>query len=138
MAGRIEINTSQLGPQAFSVVVRELDEGALSVVAVTGELDLASAPDLKEMLDATLRLGGSVVVDLSAATFLDSTALNVLLRASRGLGDEGGYGRRLAIVCARPNVLRIFEFSGLDSAFAIFPALDDALANVREREACAG
>jgi anti-sigma B factor antagonist len=131
MSNRIEIDSSQPDPLAFSLVQREL-EGNVCVLAVEGELDLATAPDLKEMLAAALRAGSRIVVDLGQATFMDSTALNVLLEATHRLGE----GARLAIVCTRPSVLRIFEFSGLEGAFAIFDQFDEALTHVRgEQEA---
>jgi len=138
---RIESDTSRPVPTAFGLVVREFYGGTCAVVAVEGELDLATAPDLERMLDDALLAGRTIVVDLSLATFIDSTALGVLLGANRQLGGDGGPGRvrdaRLAVVCARQNLLRIFEFSGLDTAFAIFPELEDALAHVRGRDACA-
>lgn len=144
MPSRIEIDNHQPGPPAFSLVTRELDDGACAVIAVEGELDLSTAPDLKRMLDEAFRACKYIVVDMSFATFLDSTALNVLLGATRRIGGDDAIGadidpgNRLAIVCERPNVLRIFEFSGLDAAFAIFPAVDEALAHARRQEACTG
>jgi len=140
-------------PQAlpsFSLLQRDLDDGT-HAISVAGELDLATAPGLKRALDSAFHTGGPVVVDLSDTVFLDSTALSVLLDAARRLGSRGGENDadelgnagaepRLAIVCTRPNVLRIFEFSGLDGAFAICSTLDDALAHARRGRTapCAG
>jgi anti-sigma B factor antagonist len=113
---------------AFEIWQRELDERT-RLIAVKGELDLSTAPRLKWMLlDALEAGGGHLVVDLSGATFMDSTALGVLVAVKRGLDA----GERLAIVCPRSDVLQIFEFAGMDGAFAIFPALDQALVSVRE------
>lgn len=150
----------QQGPPPFGLVRRDLD-ATTCTIAVEGELDLATAPDLKRLLNDVLDAGSRVAVDLSKTVFIDSTALSVLLDAGRrltagattgaaattGAGEAGaGIGAavagaktggatgdadgepRLAIVCTRPNVLRIFEFSGLDGAFAIFSTLEDALA----------
>jgi anti-sigma B factor antagonist len=122
---------SQANSIAFGIWQRELEQGT-SVIAVEGELDLSTAPRLKWMLIDSLEAGLSqVVVDLSRATFMDSTALGVLVAVKRGLD----VGERLAIVCARTAVLKIFEFAGMDGAFAIFPTLDEALAYVREHAA---
>jgi anti-sigma B factor antagonist len=94
---------------AFAISRRELDEHT-SVLTVAGELDLSSAPDLKWALADALDMGrGQVVVDLSLVTFLDSTALGVLVGVQRRLSS----GTQLAIVCADANVLRIFELTGL-------------------------
>jgi anti-anti-sigma regulatory factor len=48
-----------------------------------------------------------------------------------GVNRSLDVGARLAIVCVNTNVLKIFELSGMDGAFAIFPTLDQALAHVR-------
>lgn len=105
-----------------------------SVVSVEGELDLGTAPRLKRMLvDAQHAGAARLVVDLQLVTFMDSTALGVLVGVKKSLAPDA----RLGIACAQPNVLRIFEYSGLDGAFAIFPTLDRALAYAQGREAWA-
>ena len=68
-----------------------------------------------------------LVVDLSPTEFMDSTGLGVLVAVNRSLTAEA----RLAIVCPRANLMQIFELSGMDGAFAIFPTLEEALAYVR-------
>jgi anti-sigma B factor antagonist len=104
-------------------------------VAIEGELDLSTAPRLKRMLLDALRSGrGRLVVDLSRASFMDSTALGVLVGVRRALQA----GERLAIVCPRGDILQVFELTGMDDAFAIFPALGEALAGVRDDDARAG
>jgi anti-sigma B factor antagonist len=112
---------------------RKLDTRT-SLISVEGELDLFTAPSLKQMLVDALHAGSSrFVVDLSLVTFIDSTTLGVLVGITRRLDD----GARLAIVCTRPNVRKIFEFSGLDGTFAIFSTLAEALAHAQGKEACA-
>src|SRR5437660_12678829 len=95
---------------SFLITRRELADDT-SLLSVEGDLDLASAPGLKRAL-ADLQAAGSrhVVVDLSRVSFIDSTALGVLVGAQRALDP----GVRLAIACAEENVLRIFELTGLD------------------------
>lgn len=89
---------------------------------------------MKRTLIDALQAGSSrFIVDLSSTTFIDSTTLGVLVGVTRRLEE----GVRLAIVCTRPNVRKIFEFSGLDGTFVIFPTLDEALAHARGNEACA-
>ncbi len=124
-------NPAQPNPAAFAISQRELDERT-SMVSVEGELDLSTAPRLKWMMVDSLEAGHDrLVLDLSLATFMDSTALGVLVGVKRRLEDDG----RLAIVCARPNVLKIFEFAGMDGVFAIFPQLDEALVYTRALDA---
>jgi anti-sigma B factor antagonist len=121
-------------PGSTAINTRELDN-CTSLVAVEGELDLCSAPQLKWTLVDLLDAGRSrIVVDLSLVTFMDSTALGVLVGVNRSLDT----GSRLAIACLPPSVLKIFEVSGLDGAFDIFATLDEALAHARGSAASAG
>jgi anti-sigma B factor antagonist len=108
----------------FAIACSELD-GCTNVISVEGELDLSTAPRLKWMLLDSLQEGRErLVLDLSETTFMDSTALGVLVVVNRRLGANA----RMAIVCARSGVLRIFELSGMDGAFAIFPTFEEGLA----------
>ncbi len=66
----------------------------------------------------------SILVDLSGATFIDSTTLGVLMGAVRRLRPLGG---EVAIACADPNICRIFEITLLDRVFRIFPTSDEGL-----------
>jgi anti-sigma B factor antagonist len=134
MHSRIDDNGSQLSSTTFGISQRDL-AARTSVISVEGELDLATAPRLKWMLVDSLETDRTrMVVDLSFVTFMDSTTLGVLVGVVRRLDAED----RLAIVCVRPNVLKIFEFAGLDGAFAIFPTLDEALAYVRGSDTWTG
>jgi anti-sigma B factor antagonist len=133
MSRRIYTDRSQPSLTAFGISQGRPD-ARTSVISVEGELDLATAPSLKGMLLSAMHTGASrLIVDLSLAAFMDSTALSVLIGVSRGLDAD----KRLAIVCSRPSVLKIFELAGLDGMFAIFPTLDEALAHVWENEAWA-
>jgi anti-sigma B factor antagonist len=135
MLSRVDTaNRSQPSTAPFGILQRELDKRT-SVISIEGDLDLSTAPRLKWMLIETLEAGHSeLVVDLSSTTFMDSTALGVLVGVKRSLA----VGAQLAIVCTRPAVLKIFELSGLDGAFAIFSTLDEALTYTRGHTARAG
>jgi anti-sigma B factor antagonist len=112
---------------AFGLIQSQPDERT-SVVALEGELDLGRAPNLKWALVDSVDAGyRQLVVDLTRVTFMDSTALGVLVGVNRSLD----VGARLAIVCVHANVLKIFELSGMDGSFVIYPTLDEALAYVR-------
>jgi anti-sigma B factor antagonist len=89
----------------------------LPVLAVTGELDLAVAPWLRDQLDA-LFVGGasSLVVDMSGAAFLDSTALGVLVGALNKCRELGG---QVHLVVTEPQILRVLRITGLTHAFAL-------------------
>lgn len=135
MLSRVDTpNPSQHSSSAFGISQRELEDRT-SVISAEGELDLSTAPRLKWMLIDVVEMGCTkLVVDLSLVTFMDSTALGVLVGVNRRLDGDA----RLAIVCERAAVLKIFEFSGMDGAFAIFPSVDEAIAYVRGSSAEAG
>lgn len=119
---------------SFAITHRELD-ASTSVVAVEGELDLTTAPRLKWMLvDSLEGARTGLVLDLTATTFMDSTALGVLVVVNRNLEP----GAAMAIVCPNANVLRIFELSGMDGAFALCPSFEEALAHVKSATTAAG
>jgi anti-sigma B factor antagonist len=132
MLSRVDTSdNSQSSATAFGIMQRELDDRT-SVISVEGELDLSTAPRLKWMLVDSIEAGRvQVVIDLSLTTFIDSTAVGVLVAVNRSLDG----GARLALVCTRPNVLKIFELSGIDGAFAIYPTLDEALTFARGQAA---
>jgi anti-sigma B factor antagonist len=112
----------------FGISETRLDD-ITSLIAVSGELDLATAPRLKwPLVDAIDAGARRLIVDLSRVTFMDSTALGVLIGIRRSLK----LGSRLAIICTDADVLKIFEISGLDAVFQIFPTLDDARSYVSQ------
>ena len=97
--------------------VDERTEGDLLHLAVRGELDLATAPMLRERLyGAADRSSGPLIVDLLAVTFIDSTALGVLIGTQERC-QERGIDLRLVLEDAR--ILKIFEITGLTSVFTI-------------------
>ena len=115
----------------FAIERRDLD-ARTSVISVQGELDLSTAPQLKWVLvDASAEGHNRLIVELSQTSFMDSTALGVLVGVNRGLGVDGS----LTIVCASPSLLKVFELSGMDGVFAICATLDDALADTPRRAA---
>jgi anti-sigma B factor antagonist len=126
--------TGRLDAVPFAVDHRQVD-GGIGLVTVAGELDLSSAPNLKWALADTLAAGvRQIVVDLSGVTFIDSTALGVLVGVRRTLGPGG----RIAIAGSDEDVMNIFELTGLDSTFDMFASTEEALAWIRGRGAAAG
>ncbi len=100
-------------------------EGDIPILRVSGEVDAVTAPELRQRLH-DLQLAGHphMVVDLLGVTFLDSTALGILVGASRRCRHEGG---ELRLVIAESKVRRVFEITGLTSVFPIHSSLDTAL-----------
>ena len=109
----------------FRVDVEQAN-GGVSSFNLSGELDHATAPELREPLDAAISGGArAVLVDLSDCSFIDSTGLSVLVHAHTRLLDDGG---RLEICCPDAQVRRLLEITGVDRAFGIHQSRDDALA----------
>ena len=109
--------------QDIEIEVRNRD-GA-TIVTARGEVDVATAPALRDGLEEALdRDIGSVVVDLTGVTFIDSTGLGVLIGARRRCVEAG---RELRVVVAEPRILKVFEITGLTELFTIHPALEPAL-----------
>jgi anti-sigma B factor antagonist len=108
----------------FDLTTQALGDGTF-VVALSGEIDLYTAPELKaELLRLVAEEPRRIVVDMTDATFVDSTTLGVLLGAVKRLRLQGG---ELEIVCSDLNIRRILSITLLDRAFTIYESLDEAL-----------
>ena len=105
--------------QAFSIEKRI--EGGTPVIVVEGEIDVATAPQLRECLHEVIAEGNAtVVLDLLPVTFLDSTALGVLVGALKRCRELGG---ELHVVVSDPRIMKIFEITGLTNVFPISDSL---------------
>jgi anti-sigma B factor antagonist len=111
----------------FDIQTEQLDEGAY-VISLTGEVDLYTAPEFKQQLLDVIGDGGKeVIVDFTNTTFIDSTTLGVLVGGVKRLRSSDG---QLSLVCSDRNITKIFEITGLDRVFAIYPTRDDAVAKL--------
>ncbi len=97
----------------------------LALVSVSGELDLHTAGCLQARIEEADTVGaGTVLVDLSEISFIDSSALEVLVRESKRLESRG---HSLVLVTNDPRTRRILEVTGLDRVLRAYPTLQDAL-----------
>lgn len=98
--------------------------GDWTVVAVAGEVDVATAPRLRKEVLAVLGDGHDrVVLDLEAVDFLDSTGLGVLIGVLRRINAVGG---DLRVVCSTPHIVDLFTLTGLDRVFDLRSSVADA------------
>ncbi len=98
--------------------------GGFTVVTVSGEIDVATAPALRDRLQSCLEEGRcNLVVDLLGVPFLDSTALGVLVGAAKRAREQGG---SLRIVLTEPRVAKVFEITGLTETLPMFPTVEEA------------
>ena len=110
---------------ACSISTSRPANGVVSV-AVSGELDLYTAPQLEQALAVAAEDGArGLLVDLAECEFIDSTALGALLDAHRRLGAGD---RRLTVVAPDPQIRRVFELTGLDRVLTLHASQADALA----------
>jgi anti-sigma B factor antagonist len=118
--GRLE------GRKAVDISVTASEGANVTVVSVGGEIDVYTAPILREALDKQIALGhGNLIVDLDDVSFMDSTGLGVLVgRLKRVRGQSGS----LRLVCTQERVLKVFKITGLDKVFAIYDSLVEARA----------
>lgn len=100
------------------------DHGAIKVVAVSGEVDLSTSPQVRDALLDCILGGGSVVVDLSQVAYIDSSGVASLVEAFQNAKSRG-LGFALANVGDTP--LRVLKLARLDQVFVIHDAVDDAV-----------
>ena len=98
----------------------------IEVVTVEGEIDIYSAPRLRELLiDLAAKGNYRLVVNLDKVGFLDSTGLGVLVG---GLKRVRAHDGSLDLVCTQEQILRIFRITGLTKVFGIYQSVDQAIA----------
>ena len=99
--------------------------GDCAVLRVTGEVDVYTAPALRERIRELAARGAvHLIADLTQVDFLDSTGLGALVGGLKRLRDDGG---SLALVITTPRVLRVFQVTGLTKAFTTWPSVTDAV-----------
>jgi anti-sigma B factor antagonist len=115
----------------FSISDQAVDD-TTHVIELGGEVDLYTAPEFKERMVQLIEQGRTrLVVDLSEATFIDSTTLGVLVGGVKRLRPAGG---SMALVCTDPSIAKIFEITGLDRVFPIHSTREEALEGVAQGE----
>lgn len=107
----------------LSLSIRE--EGECTVVVVGGEIDVFTAPKLREQLiDMVSRGHHHLVLDMDGVEFLDSTGLGVLVG---GLKRVRAHDGTLRLVCRQEQTLKLFRMTGLIKIFAIYSSVDAAI-----------
>jgi anti-sigma B factor antagonist len=108
----------------FALDVEQRDECA--VLSVSGEVDLATAPQLRQQLVDLVADGHRrIVVDLSRTDFLDSTGLGALVVGLKRLRAHDG---EMRVVCTTPRVRKVFEITHVDRVLPLFESVDEACA----------
>jgi anti-anti-sigma factor len=116
--------------QRFKVSERDLRPGCRDV-QIEGELDLAVAGQLDEVLTRAAEECTRVLVGLERCAFIDSSGIAVILRAHNRMAEEGN---RLAVYAPTAQVLRVLAMTGLTANGLVFDNVEEALTAVGEAE----
>ena len=97
--------------------VRITEHEDLVLVSLSGQLDIYTVPDFRRELDSHSHEGAQIVIDLAEVTLIDSSGLGALL-SLRNRAQRDGAGQ-LGLVCPRRRLRRVFEITGLRTAFTL-------------------
>jgi len=107
-------------------------QGRWVVMRVSGEIDMATAPKLRQQVqNVTASRPDGLVLDLDGVDFIDSTGLGVMVGAAKRLRVSGGV---LRIVCSQTHLNELFELTRLDAVFDLYETIDEAMVGVTGAE----
>jgi anti-sigma B factor antagonist len=107
----------------FKMDTRTIDN-KLPVIELEGEVDVYTAPQLKQQMINLLESGNKqMMIDLTKVEYLDSTALGVLIGGLKRMREMDG---NMVLVCPSARIRRVFEITGLDKIFDIYNTADEA------------
>lgn len=116
----------------MDLILTQTKAGTVSIITIDGDVDVASAAQLGEALDAHLAAGRKrLVLDLDGVPFMDSSGLGVLVGALRRARSLGG---SVHLACTRSRIERIIDITGLDQVFCMHENVDDAVRACRSAE----
>jgi len=107
-----------------ALTIRVRRERGYEMVAVAGEVDIATVSRLRERLFELAASGRTLVVDLDQVSFIDSAGLAALVGTAK---RAAAHGASLQVVCARPRTRQLFRLTGLDGRVPLASTLDGAL-----------
>lgn len=106
--------------------LKAFEQDPFYVIEVGGEVDVYTAPKLRETIVAAVDAGNQrLIIDVEKVDFLDSTGLGVLVGSLKRVRAEGG---SLDIVCTHERILKIFDITGLDKVFGLHTSVAAAVA----------
>jgi anti-sigma B factor antagonist len=126
LAPIVRASTDEGATAAMDLGLDVQERDGFAVLAVSGEVDVATVPRLREQLHGLVAQGSNqIIVNLDAVDFLDSTGLGVLVGALKRVRSNDG---DLYLVCTQPRIRKVFEVTGLTKVFQLFDTVDDAVA----------
>ena len=111
----------------IDLLVRSRTEGPWAIVDVEGEVDMFTAPKLRERIVQLIDEGHhKITVNLQGVSFMDSTGLGTLVGGLKRVKEHDG---ALALVCTNRPVLRVLSITGLNNVFPVFDTVEQAVAS---------
>jgi anti-sigma B factor antagonist len=108
----------------MDLMLNEYATGDTTVIAVSGEIDVYTAPRLREKIISLVEAGRyELIIDLEGVEFLDSTGLGVLVGGLKRVRQHDG---GIELVCTQSRILRIFRITGLSRVFDIYNTVEEA------------
>jgi anti-sigma B factor antagonist len=111
----------------LEVQTTPIGDGNAVLIAVDGELDLATCDRLKPAADDAVFGRRPLILDLSDCSFIDSTGLRLVLQISKALDDDDGPGVSMAIVGGDSNTRKMFTLTAIDQTIPLFDTRDEAI-----------
>jgi anti-sigma B factor antagonist len=111
----------------YGLAVEVHQEPGHLLITVAGEVDIATAPQLRQRLAGPATSGRPIIVDLDPVSFIDATGLGVLASAA---SRTAAHGASLQVVCARHQVRRLFTITGLDRYIPLAHTMTQACHNL--------
>lgn len=94
------------------------------MVTLTGEIDLETSPQARQILLKTIDQSAKVLIDMASVTYIDSSGIATLVEAFQQAKKKGG---QLAFICLNPAVIRVLSLARLDKVFAIHADIESAV-----------
>ena len=101
------------------------DEAGVTILDLTGEIDVGQAPKLRDMLvDLLEKNSGRLLVNMSDVIYIDSAGLSVLIAANRKAQTIGG---SFGLSNPQKPVQQVFNLTRMNKVFQIFPTVDEGV-----------
>jgi len=125
----VSLNQGSFGGVRTGELALERNDAGLAVLTISGEHDLSTAPNLRRRLDSLLGEGTATVIDLSPATFIDSSILGVILDGRRRAATSG-IGFAVVHTNGADAVDRVLEVTGLRAELPVHARREEAFTEV--------
>lgn len=99
-------------------------EQGYHIVTLTGEIDLETSPQARQILLGTVEQSEKLLIDMASVTYIDSSGIATLVEAFQRAKKDG---KHVAFICLNPAVVRVLSLARLDKVFAIHANIESAM-----------